>query len=73
MYLKFRMFFWAPSLEENNDEFPQGKFVAWSFNFPSKRQLRIFFNFNFSFVYFIGAFQSALERRFAEIASILPR
>ena len=50
------MFFPAPSHEENNDEFPRGKFVAWAFHFPSKRKLGIFFNFHSLFVYFIGAF-----------------
>ena len=52
------VFFWAPSSEENSEEFLQGKFVkfvARSFDFSSKRQLSIFFNFHFSFVHFIGA------------------
>ena len=57
MYLKFQafknpqntslitlLFFWAPAaMKENSDEFLQGKFVAWSFDFSSKRQLSIFF------------------------------
>ena len=66
-------FFWATSRKKNSDEFPQGKLVDWSSHFSSKRQLSIFFNFHFSFVYFIGAFQTAQERRFPKFASILPR
>ena len=59
--------------QKNSNEFPQDKFVDWSFHFSSKRQLSIFFNFHFSFVYFIGAFQTAQERIFPEFASILLR
>ena len=49
-------FLWAPIRKENSDKFVQGKVVAWSFDFSSKSQLSIFFNFHFSLVYFIGAF-----------------
>ena len=47
-----QFFFWAPAAakENSDDEFLQGKFVAWSFDFSSKRQLSIFFNFHFSLV-----------------------
>ena len=48
-----RLSFWDLRRKENNDEVLQGKFVTWSFHFPSS----IFSNFYSSFVYFIGAFK----------------
>ena len=69
----YSVFLLSYQVQKSSDEFPQGKFVDWSSDFSSKRQLSVFFNFHFSFVYFIGAFQTAQERRFPEFASILPR
>ena len=60
-----RLFCWALPRKENNDELLQGKFVAWSFHFPSQTTTKYFLQLPLFICVFHRIYKKAEERRFA--------